>query len=58
MDLQNANAAKEDPVYYKLYSARKAFGMSNLRPKEWNSLIEMMVNKPKIFDLFYRYFLI
>lgn len=54
MDLQKANAGKEDPVYYKLYSARKAFGMSNLRPKEWDSLIERMLRKPKLFELFYR----
>lgn len=54
MDLDAANAGKEEPNYFKLYSARKAYAMNSLRPKEWDSLINKMVEKPKLFDLFFR----
>lgn len=55
-DLAKANAEKEAPDYYKLYSARHAYGMPNLRPKEWNNLLEKMIDHPKLFEQFYRYF--
>ncbi|KAF2899912.1 hypothetical protein ILUMI_06276 [Ignelater luminosus] len=54
MDLQKANDKNEEnPVWYKLYSAREDYEMPNLRPKEWNSLIYRMVGDK---DLFQRYF--
>ncbi|KAG5893193.1 hypothetical protein JTB14_016469 [Gonioctena quinquepunctata] len=54
IDLDKANESEEEPIWYKLYSAKDAYAMSSLKPKEWNRLIEKMVNDPDIFDLFYR----
>lgn len=43
------------PIWFKLYSARQAFGMDALRPQDWDDLVERMTNDPKLFDLFYKY---
>lgn len=54
MDLNKANKESEDPKYFRLYSAKEAFLMKSLKPKEWDNLIKRMVENPKLFDMFYR----
>ncbi|KAB0799106.1 hypothetical protein PPYR_06986 [Photinus pyralis] len=57
MDLDKANSnLNENPEWFKLYSAREAFDMPNLRPLEWHKLIYRMVQEPKLFEAFYKFF--
>lgn len=53
MNLREANLYGY-PIWFKLYSARQAFGMDALRPQDWDELVEKMTNDPKLFDLFYK----
>lgn len=54
MDLDKANKGENEPNWFKLYSAKDAYGMNSLKPSEWNRLIERMVDDPNLFDTFYR----
>lgn len=53
MNLREANLYGY-PIWFKLYSARQAFGMEALRPQDWSDLVERMTNDPNLFDLFYK----
>ncbi|KAJ8933382.1 hypothetical protein NQ314_014044 [Rhamnusium bicolor] len=53
MNLREANLYGY-PIWFKLYSARQAFGMDALTPQDWDDLVEKMTSDPKLFDLFYK----
>ncbi|KAL1505786.1 hypothetical protein ABEB36_005267 [Hypothenemus hampei] len=53
-DLGKANLNDNRPSWYKLYSAREAYEMKNLRPEEWNNLIERLSVDEELFNKFYR----
>lgn len=53
MNLKEANLY-DYPIWYKLYSARQAYQMVSLLPKDWDSLIDKMTNEPALFDLYYK----
>ena len=53
MNLREANLYGY-PIWFKLYSARQAFGMDALRPLDWDNLIDRMTNDAKLFELFYK----
>lgn len=55
MNLREANLYGY-PIWFKLYSARQAFGMESLRPQDWDNLVEKMTNEPNLFNLFYKYY--
>ncbi|KAK9876806.1 hypothetical protein WA026_015044 [Henosepilachna vigintioctopunctata] len=55
MNLREANLYGY-PIWFKLYSARQAFGMESLKPQDWDNLVEKMSNDPKLFELFYKYY--
>ncbi|KAK9736131.1 Calcineurin-like phosphoesterase [Popillia japonica] len=55
MNLREANLYGY-PIWFKLYSARQAFGMEALRPQDWDQLVEKMTNEPQLFELFYKYY--
>ncbi|CAH1256030.1 unnamed protein product [Diabrotica balteata] len=55
-DLEQANKGHNEPVWYKSYSARDAYGMQSLAPEEWNKLIDKMAASDDCFDLFYRHY--
>lgn len=53
MNLKEANLY-DFPIYYKLYSARNAYGMKALRPTDWDELINAMADDQDKFDLYYK----
>ncbi|XP_023315583.1 sphingomyelin phosphodiesterase-like [Trichogramma pretiosum] len=53
MNLKEANLY-DYPVWYKLYSVKQTYQMSSLLPKDWDSLIDKMLNEPNMFDTYYR----
>ncbi|XP_014209092.1 sphingomyelin phosphodiesterase-like [Copidosoma floridanum] len=53
MDLDEANQNGE-PVWYKAYTARRAYNMSSLLPKDWDELIKRMAQNEDLFDIFHR----
>lgn len=53
MNLKEANLY-DYPIWRKLYSARQAYQMASLLPKDWDSLIDKMSNEPALFDLYYK----
>ncbi|KRT83262.1 hypothetical protein AMK59_3221, partial [Oryctes borbonicus] len=55
MNLREANLYGY-PIWFKLYTARQAFGMEALRPQDWDELVEKMTNEPQLFELFYKYY--
>ncbi|KAJ8970429.1 hypothetical protein NQ317_006554 [Molorchus minor] len=55
MNLREANLYGY-PIWFKLYSARQAFGMDALRPQDWDDFVQRMSNDPKLFELFYKYY--
>ncbi|XP_051164735.1 sphingomyelin phosphodiesterase isoform X1 [Leptopilina boulardi] len=55
MNLKEANLY-DYPFWYKSYSARKAYQMSSLLPKDWDSLIDKMSSEPMTFDLYYKHY--
>ncbi|XP_043467643.1 sphingomyelin phosphodiesterase isoform X2 [Leptopilina heterotoma] len=55
MNLKEANLY-DYPFWYKSYSARQAYQMSSLLPKDWDSLIDKMSSEPMTFDLYYKHY--
>lgn len=55
MNLKEANLY-DYPIWHKMYSARQAYQMSSLLPKDWDSLIDKMSNEPSLFDLYYKHY--
>lgn len=53
MNLKEANLY-DYPIWSKMYSARQAYQMASLLPKDWDSLIDKMSNEPSLFDLYYK----
>ncbi|CAG9764151.1 unnamed protein product [Ceutorhynchus assimilis] len=53
-DLETANVPNNEPLWYKLYSAKEAYRMASLRPEQWNNLIDNMVTNEERFEEFYR----
>lgn len=53
MNLKEANLY-DYPIWHKMYSARQAYLMASLLPKDWDSLIDKMTNEPALFDLYYK----
>lgn len=53
MNLKEANLY-DFPIYYKLYSARAAYGMIGLRPADWDDMINNMTDDQEKFDLYYK----
>lgn len=53
MNLKEANLY-DFPIYYKLYSARAAYGMNGLRPADWDDMINNMTDDQDKFDLYYK----
>lgn len=42
------------PMWYKLYSARQAYQMPSLLPRDWDSLLDKMSHESSLFDLYYK----
>ena len=53
MDLDKANRYNR-PHWYRLYSARQAFGLSSLSPNEWDRLVHRMALDERLFQKYYR----
>ena len=53
MHLDEANE-KGVPVWYQLYSARRAYGLRSLHPQEWDNLIYKLSENEDLFDMYYR----
>ncbi|XP_043197858.1 sphingomyelin phosphodiesterase-like isoform X2 [Amphibalanus amphitrite] len=56
MDLDKANRFGR-PHWYRLYSARKAFGMASLAPHEWDRLVHRMALDERLFQKYYRFYM-
>lgn len=54
MDLADANENENPPNWFRLYSAKEAYEMPNLRPKYWDKLIKDMEQNSNLFQQFYR----
>ncbi|XP_034937352.1 sphingomyelin phosphodiesterase-like isoform X4 [Chelonus insularis] len=55
MNLKEANLY-DYPIWRKMYSARQAYQMSSLLPKDWDAFIDKMTNEPSNFDLYYKHY--
>ncbi|XP_043597196.1 sphingomyelin phosphodiesterase isoform X1 [Bombus pyrosoma] len=55
MNLKEANLY-DYPIWYKMYSARQAYQMPSLLPRDWDTLIDKMSNEPSLFDLYYKHY--
>ncbi|CAH1158391.1 unnamed protein product [Phyllotreta striolata] len=53
-DLDLANEGDNEPIWFKLYTAKEAYGMSSLYPEEWDKLIKNMAKNDNLFKAFYR----
>lgn len=53
MDLDKANRFGH-PRWFRLYSARQAFGMNSLAPHEWDRLVHRMAVDERLFQKYYR----
>ena len=54
MNLEEANR-KGIARWYKLYSAKQAYGMRSLHPQEWDNLIYKMSEDDQLFQRYYRF---
>ena len=54
MDLAEANLSN-NPVWYKLYSARDAYQLPSLMPHDWHNLVIELDESDELFSLFYKY---
>ncbi|XP_058792039.1 sphingomyelin phosphodiesterase-like [Phymastichus coffea] len=53
IDLTDANRL-EYPIWYRAYTARRAYGMNSLLPKDWDNLITRMSHDEDLFETYYR----
>ena len=54
-DLGEANRIRAtDLTWFKLYSAKEAYGMRSLDPQSWDDLVMRMYDDRRLFDLYYR----
>jgi len=56
MDLGKANRFGR-PHWYRLYSARQAYGMASLAPQEWDRLVHRMAADERLFQKYYRFYM-
>jgi sphingomyelin phosphodiesterase len=55
-DLGEANRVRASELtWYKLYSAKEAYGLKSLSPANWDDLIMSMYKNRKLFNLYYRF---
>ncbi|XP_035706324.1 sphingomyelin phosphodiesterase isoform X3 [Folsomia candida] len=56
-DLGEANRVRARQLtWYKLYSAREAYGLSSLNPLQWDELVMSMYENKPLFNLYYRFY--
>ncbi|KAK6631215.1 hypothetical protein RUM43_014312 [Polyplax serrata] len=55
MNLKEANLY-DYPIWYKLYSARKAYSMTSLLPQDWDELLTRLTTENDLFDTYYKYY--
>ncbi|KAK8751361.1 hypothetical protein OTU49_014408, partial [Cherax quadricarinatus] len=56
LDLDEANE-NDNPRFYQLYSAKEAYGMTDLLPASWNNLVDQMKEpNSTVFDEFFKYY--
>ncbi|XP_071532616.1 sphingomyelin phosphodiesterase-like isoform X2 [Panulirus ornatus] len=56
MDLDEVNAS-DDPRFFLLYRSKEAYGLDDLTPASWSSLVEKMKEpNSTLFDDFFRYY--
>ncbi|KAL0268955.1 UNVERIFIED_CONTAM: hypothetical protein PYX00_010720 [Menopon gallinae] len=55
MNLKEANLY-DYPIWYKLYSARKAYSMTSLLPQDWDELLKRLTSDSDLFDLYYKHY--
>ncbi|CAG7786610.1 unnamed protein product [Allacma fusca] len=56
-DLGEANRIRAPKLtWYKLYSARDAYGMSSLSPTNWDDFVMSMYKNRRLFNLYYRFY--
>lgn len=53
MNLKEANLY-DYPIWYKMYSARKAYDMTSLLPQDWDDLLQRLTSDSELFDLYYK----
>jgi sphingomyelin phosphodiesterase len=54
-DLGEANRVRASHLkWYKLYSAKEAYGLPSLNPLHWDDLIMSMYKNKGLFNLYYR----
>ncbi|XP_056645510.1 sphingomyelin phosphodiesterase-like isoform X1 [Diorhabda sublineata] len=53
-DLEKANEGENEPIWYKLYSARDTYGIQSLSPEMWDKFIDKMAADPYYFNIFYK----
>ena len=53
MNLKEANLY-DYPIWYKLYSARKAYSMTSLLPQDWDELLTRLTTENDLFDTYYK----
>lgn len=53
LNLDEANF-NDNPTWYKAYSARQAYKMPSLLPKDWDDLITRMTSDSNLFEAFFR----
>ncbi|XP_077499855.1 sphingomyelin phosphodiesterase-like [Amblyomma americanum] len=57
LDLSVANAQPDQPPQWELeYSARAAYNMSNLEPKQWDKVLRKMEHDDALFNKFYKFY--
>lgn len=51
MNLTEANL-NDNPVWYKMYSAREAYDMPSLLPEDWNNFYERLETDDNLLNLY------
>lgn len=54
MNLKEANLYGY-PIWYKLYSARDSYQMTNLMPQDWDKFVTKMTESDELFDQYYKW---
>lgn len=54
MNLNEANLS-DNPIWYKLYSARDAYQLPGLMPQDWDNLITKFIDDDESFNAYYKY---
>lgn len=55
-DISDANRIRANHLsWFKLYSAKEAYGMTSLNPGTWDDLIMSMYKNKQLFNMYYRW---